>query len=118
MTTTHGHHFTYNLDDNESPVSRMIRMIEVHAPRLMRTGGGSICGSDRQITRKPSAPITPRQRARIIKLAQTGQHHQTAIARIVGVSQSSVWHLLKRVGIKVPDARKDFGCPPHKRSAE
>lgn len=115
---THGHHFTYNLEDNESPASRMLRMIENHAPRLMRTGGGAICGSDYIITRKPGKPITPKQRARIIKLAQTGQHYQTSIARIVGVSQSSVWHLLKRVGIKVPDARKDFGCPAHKRPAE
>ena len=115
MTTVH---YEYNLDDNESPVSRMIRMIEVHAPRLMRTGGGAICGSDYQITRKRGVRITDEKRAKIVELARTGQHHQCRIARIVGVSQSSVWHLLHRLGIKVPDARKEFGCPKHKLAAK
>jgi DNA invertase Pin-like site-specific DNA recombinase len=113
--TTHGHHFTYNLDDNESPVSRMIRMIEVYAPRYMRIGGGALGNNDDQIKRKAPVRTTPEQRARILELARTGQHHQCAIARMVGVTQSSVWHLLRKMGIRCPDARKEFGCPAHKQ---
>ena len=111
MTTIH---FEHNLDDNESAERRMVRLVEVYAPRFMRIGGGSLGGNESQIKRKAPVRTTPEQRAQILELARTGNIHQTAIARMVGVSQSSVWHLLRKMGIRCPDARKDFGCPAHK----
>jgi transposase len=96
-------------------VQNCIGLIERHAARMMRVGGGSVCGEDYQINRRRGKRMTAKQKARVVDLAKTGQYYQTAIARVVGVTQSSVWHLLHRLGLKCPDARKDFGCPAHKR---
>lgn len=102
MMTTH---YEYNLDDNESPVSRMIRMIEVHAPRLMRIGSWSLGSDDSQVGRKSPVRSTPDQRKQILAMAKTGAR-RSDIARVCGVSMSTVYNLLNRRGIACTDARK------------
>lgn len=104
-------HFYRNLDDGESSIQRCMRLIETHAPRFMKIGGGSISGQDGQIMRKKPRKTTPEERAQILEMARSGKYHQCAIARAVGVSQSSVWHILRRYNLTCPDARKDFGAP-------
>jgi len=104
---TAGYHYEYNLDDNESPIRRMINLIETHAPRLMKTGGGLGVVSEQKRT-KPARATTPEERRMVLSMAKTGLYNKSEIARTVGLSQSATWHILENAGLRLrtKDGRK------------
>lgn len=81
----------------ESAVSRMLKLIERHAPRLMREGGGALRG-EAVAPRK----LTEDQRAKIMGLGRAGKMTALEIAHAVGCRQAAAWQALHRAGITVP----------------
>ena len=88
-------------DQPDAPGARLLRLCELHCPRLMREGGGSLIMS---VTVTPR--LTTEERGRILTLARTRQLTATEIARLVGSTQARVFKLLRREGIKLRDGRK------------
>ncbi len=94
------------LNFEESPVSRMLGLIERRAPVLLRIGGAPL-------SRECRITLTPAQRAKIVALARGGELSGTDIARAIGTRQSTVQKILRQEGIQTPDGRKTRGRKPH-----
>lgn len=90
--------------DRDSIAERCLALIEKHAPRFMRCGGGSL-PRDQQRMQKENR-LRPEQKARIIELGRAGLLTGTEIAREVGATQSSTHKLLRKHGLTVPDGRE------------
>jgi DNA invertase Pin-like site-specific DNA recombinase len=85
----------YQQLETESTASRCLALIERHAARFMRIGGGSLSCSDTQVARKPKVD-TPREKVTAIyALIAEGKLSTMQIARTVGVSYSVVHRRLK-----------------------
>lgn len=81
--------------DDESPMQRIISMIEIHAPRLMRTGGGSLRGETKEYMAR--SRVTAEQGRRMVELERQGVP-QWQIALDVKCSAPTVSKWLKRNG--------------------
>jgi hypothetical protein len=100
---------------DESAATRIMRMIERHCPRLMRTGGGALSRDCALRTRSDGSTqwddmgrwrrVTPEQRAHIIGLGRAGLMTRRQIREATGATQSSVYKILDAEGITVPDGR-------------
>lgn len=98
---------------DDSTASRILSLIERHAPRLMRAGGGALsqeCGG------KPMAEkdhgnmrlrrsIAAERRQRIVELARSGCVSRKEIQFATGAAQSVVHKTLKAAGVDIRDAR-------------
>lgn len=95
---------------DESPATRIMRLVERHCPRLMRTGGGALSAD---CTPRGSQfgdtgawlRVTPEQRAHILALGRAGLMTRRQIREATGATQSSVYKILDAEGITVPDGR-------------
>lgn len=95
------------LFDYESAGARMLRLIEIHAPRLMRIGGGALSGEGyfRGNTKRPKLVSSIDQRKEVAGLIQEGRLTASEIAVKVGVYNQLVHRMAKRAGVKLPDGR-------------
>lgn len=73
-------HFYRNLDDGESSIQRCLRLIETHAPRFMKIGGGYL----RQERERKT--IGAEAKRRIVELRLQGMS-VSEIARTVGFAK-------------------------------
>lgn len=95
-------HFHY-----DTVAYRCLRMIEIHAPRLMRIGGGPISAevTYKDGVRAPKNVSTLEQRAQVAELIKRGDLTPTEIARKVGVYSQLVHRMSRRMGVRLPDGR-------------
>ena len=95
---------------DESPATRIMRLVERHCPRLMREGGGALSAD---CTPRGSQfgdtgawlRVTPEQRSHILALGRAGLMTRRQIREATGATQSSVYKILDAEGIAVPDGR-------------
>jgi len=95
------------LTDYDTTAARCLRLIERHAPRLMRVGGGSIAGEGayRGNPQGPKLISTLEQRQQVTQLIQQGSLTASEIAARVGVYNQLVHRMAKRAGVRLPDGR-------------
>lgn len=92
-----------NLYTEDSLSVQMLSLIERHAPRLMKAGGGALSREQSQITHRPK--MTGEQKDTVLRLARTGRYNGTEIAGMVGTTQSAVCKFLQKQGVEVRDGR-------------
>ena len=83
----------------------ILEMIWNKAPKLMRSGGGSLSRCDDERVKNYATRITGETKRRVLELAKTGKYTGTEIARMCDRRQSTVQALIKDAGITVPDGR-------------
>ena len=93
---------------DESPATRIMRLVERHCPRLMREGGGSLrreCETSIRVYRNNWKRVTKEERALILALGREGMPRKQICAEAKGVSQTSVYRILESAGVTVWDGR-------------
>ncbi len=88
---------------DESAATRIMRMIERHCPRLMRQGGGALSRETMDCATR--IRTKPELVARIVALGSQQRLNVTEIAREVGSTQSVVFKILAKHGLRAPDGR-------------
>lgn len=83
--------------------SNIIGILERHAGRMLRIGGGIGYRSEQL---NHGEPVTEQEKARICELGRTRLHTPMQIAAMVGRSDTTVWRVLKRAGIESLDLRR------------
>lgn len=96
--------YTYQYNDHSGD-GAFLAVIDRECRRLMKQGGGALSRCCGQTERAPIKRTTPEQRAQVIALVQVGNLTGTEIARIVGVKQSLIQGISKRMGVTLPDGR-------------
>lgn len=86
--------------DQESQAAALLSLVERHAPRLMRCGGGGLPQEMSEMSR----PLTEADRRRIVKLAETAPSIP-AISRAVRWSDATVRNCLHEAGVPTPFLR-------------
>lgn len=86
---------------DESSAARCLSLIERHAARMIKTGGGQL------VTEHPNMqhPLTDEGRAQIIALAATADT-VSDIADVTGWSGATVRKVLNRAGLPTPYLRQ------------
>ena len=92
--------YIQTLDAPENTMARMIKLIERHAPRFMRCGGGAVGGNGMEKERIRKVRITDRQRVDILALARTGEYSPLQIERLVDVPAYAVARLCRKHGVR------------------
>lgn len=100
--------------EDESAATRIMRLIERHAPRLMKQGGGALVRDYDNCTRSDGATIvrerskwrrlTPEQREHILALGRNGAP-RVQIVEETGICASTIYRILAEEGIKIVDGR-------------
>jgi transposase-like protein len=88
---------------DDSTASRCLGLIERHAARMMRTGGGGIARE--AASQIHTYRITADKKARALELSTTGLYSATEIAAMVGSTQSTISKFLRKAGASLRDGR-------------
>lgn len=93
--------------DHDTAAYRCLRLIERHAPRFMRIGGGALPQETytRDGMKRPMRISTVEQREQVKELIQRADMTPTEIARKVGVYSQLVHRMARRMKVKLPDGR-------------
>lgn len=91
--------------NESSGVGALLEMVERGCARLMVAGGGAL-SQEQPATRGEVHRCAPAQKARGLEMARTGQFNCTQIARAIGSTQSAVFKMVAKAGIKTPDGRR------------
>ncbi len=83
------------LYDSDSTEMRCMRLIERHAPRLMREGGGAL---SREVDGGERKVVTWRARSRILTLRRDG-YSPTEIGEAVGFSEMTIYRVCHKAGV-------------------
>jgi len=89
--------------NDESPIQRILALVERHAPRMMRAGGG---GLSRNFQSHPPTPTTPELIARVRVIAAERPRTINDIAILAGIGPNHARTLMIRHGIQHTSTRK------------
>jgi hypothetical protein len=90
--------------NNETTAGRCLSLVERHAARLMREGGGTLQQEQHHRSHAPRMSAEIRNRA--LEMILEGKLGGTEIARILEVVPRQIFKLAEKHAVKLPDNRK------------
>jgi hypothetical protein len=96
-------HFATNYDTHDSTFANCLGLIERHANRFLRIGGGNGAHKEQLHIRRK---VSDAEKSRILELGRAGLLRPIDIASAVGCSDTTVWRLLKAAGIESLETRR------------
>lgn len=91
------------MNDNTT-ASRCLSLVERHAARLMREGGGTL--PREQVHRSHAPRMSAEIREKALEMILAGKLGGTDIAKVLGVVPRQIFKLAAKHAVKLPDNRK------------
>ena len=91
--------------NNETTAARCLSLVERHAARLMREGGGTLQQEQHHSSHAPRMSAEVRERA--LEMILAGKLGGTEIAAVLQVVPRQIFKLAAKHAVKLPDKRNE-----------
>lgn len=91
--------------NNETTAARCLSLVERHAPRLMRAGGGTLQQEQHHRSHAPRMSAEVREKA--LEMILAGKLGGTEIASVLGVVSRQIFKLAAKHAVRLPDKRNE-----------
>lgn len=88
-------------ESSNDTAAACLHLVRKYGPKLMRAGGGTLSRENKH----PRRTLSWNQKQRVLKLAREGKT-QPEITEITGISQPSVWKIVRNAGLKTVQRKR------------